>query len=209
MNVMIGTVISITVGSVVDFEYRGESATSAIWKQCVSGRVAARGVNLEGDDQADRTVHGGADQAVYAYAAEDINWWRNRLEQPIEFGHFGENLTTEGIDVSGAIIGERWKIGSATFEVSSPRFPCWKLGHRMGDPTFPKQFTQAARPGAYLRITNEGEIGIGDTIRVLDRPEHGLSIVDFFHIYTRDRDQRRRLLSIPNLADTWRQWAKG
>ena len=204
----LGTVVSINVGSVREFAHQGQTATSAIWKQPVLGPVAARGVNLEGDDQADRSVHGGPEQAVYAYAAEDLRWWNQQLDQTLEYGQFGENLSTEAIDVTGAIIGERWEIGTAILEVSGPRVPCWKLAHRMNDSTFPKRFTQASRPGAYLRISREGEFEAGDDIQILERPDHDLSVGDLFRIYTRDRDERHRLLEVPNLPDSWRRWAE-
>ena len=106
-----GKVLSVNVGAVREFEYGGRPARSAIWKSTVSGRVAARGVNLAGDDQADRKAHGGPDKAVYAYAIEDSRWWQQELGRSLAFGEFGENLTTEGIDVNNALVGERWAIG--------------------------------------------------------------------------------------------------
>ena len=104
--------------------------TTAIWKEPVAGRVPVRGVNLDGDDQADRTVHGGPDKAIYAYAAEDIAWWAERRGADLGPAPFGENLTTIGVDVSDARIGERWAIGSTLLEVRQSRMPCFKLGLR-------------------------------------------------------------------------------
>src|SRR5438067_11780872 len=112
-----GRVVSVNVGGVRKFEYHGHLAESAIWKSAVSGRVAARGVNLEGDRQADREAHGGPDKAVYAYALEDERWWEGELGLPLSYGVFGENLTTERIEVNDALGGERWLIGSAVVEV--------------------------------------------------------------------------------------------
>src|SRR3954469_4301892 len=155
---------------------RGRTVRSAIGKAPVDGRVRVAGVNVEGDDQADRRVHGGPDKAVYAYAAEDTAWWERELARELGPGAFGENLTVEGVDVSGAVIGERWRLGTVELEVCQPRFPCFKLGLRFGDPRMLKRFTQAERPGAYLRIVREGEIGAGDTIEVVDRPAHGVTI---------------------------------
>ena len=177
-------VLSVNVGGIREFEYAGRPAKSAIWKSPVPGRVAVRGVNLEGDDQADRTVHGGPDKAVYAYAIEDVRWWEAELGRSLVYGEFGENLTTEGIDVNAALIGERWAIGSAILEVAGPRVPCWRLGARMDDKFFPRRFVQAGRPGAYLRIVGEGHLGAGDEIRVVDAPVRGLSVVDVFHRFT-------------------------
>jgi MOSC domain-containing protein YiiM len=175
-----GEVLSVNVGAVREFEYNGRIVKSGIWKFPVSGRVMVKGVNLDGDDQADRSVHGGPDKAVYVYAVEDQRWWQGEIDRALQYGEVGENLTTRGIDVSGALVGERWRIGSCLFEVSEPRFPCWKLGARMGDPRFPKRFAEAGRPGTYLRVIQEGDVGAGDEIRVVSRPDHDVSIGDVF-----------------------------
>ena len=126
---------------------RGRPLMSAIGKAPVEGRVRVAGVNLEGDDQADRRVHGGPDKAVYAYAAEDAAFWAAELGRELGPGAFGENLTTEGLDVSGAVVGERWRIGGVELEVCQPRLPCSKLALRMGEPPMVKRFAQASRPG--------------------------------------------------------------
>jgi MOSC domain-containing protein YiiM len=203
-----GRVLSISVGRARDFEYHHRRARSAIWKEPVVGRVRARGVNLEGDEQADREAHGGPDKAIYAYALEDIRWWEQELGRPLPYGGFGENLTTQGIKVNDARIGERWEVGSAVLEVSEPRIPCWRLGVRMKDERFPRRFTEAQRPGAYLRIVIEGQLGAGDEIRVIYRPDHELAIRDLFRIYTRDRKEVERLLAIPQMSDSWKKWAE-
>ena len=156
--------------------HRGRPVKSSIGKAPVSGRVRVEGVNVAGDDQADRRVHGGPDKAVYAYAREDTAWWERELGRELGPGAFGENLTVEGVDVSGALIGEHWRLGTVELEVCQPRFPCFKLGLRFGDPQMLKRFTRAGRPGAYLRIVREGEIGAGDAIEVTDRPDHGVTI---------------------------------
>ena len=199
--------VSINVGTPREFEYKGRTAISAIWKSPVSGRVVAKGVNLEGDDQADREAHGGFDKAIYAYAIEDLQWWVQQIEQDIEHGQFGENFTTQGLDVNGALVGERWKIGSTILEVSEPRIPCWRFGVRMNDNTFPKKFTQALRPGSYLRIIEEGDVGVGDEIKVVEKPKHDLSIQDVFRIYTKDRDEAERILDAEIVSDAWKRWA--
>jgi MOSC domain-containing protein YiiM len=190
-----------------EFEYNGRPARSAIWKSPVAGQVVARGVNLDGDDQADRQAHGGPDKAVYAYAVEDARWWGQAIGRSLAYGEFGENLTTEGIDVNNALVGERWEIGTTVLEVSEPRIPCWRLGVRMNDPLFPRRFTEAMRPGTYLRIVVEGSVGAGDAIRVVERPGHDLTIRDVFRIYTRDRDEVERLLAVPQMSESWRRWA--
>jgi MOSC domain-containing protein YiiM len=202
------TIVSVNVGRPRAFQHNGRSATSSIWKSPVDRRVAVRGVNVEGDDQADREVHGGPDKAVYAYALEDVRFWERELGRALELAAVGENLTTEHIDVTGAVVGARWAIGSAEFEVSEPRAPCWKLAHKMDDPTFIRRFTKAGRPGAYLRIVREGEIGAGDEIRILSTPAHRMTVGDVFRIYSRDRDEVAKLVAIPELSQSWRSWAE-
>ena len=207
MKIAAGKVLSVNVGTAREFEYNGRPAKSAIWKFPAAGRIAARGVNLDGDDQADRAAHGGYDKAVYAYAVEDTRWWEREIGRSLSHGEFGENLTTERIDVNNALVGERWGIGSAILEVSEPRIPCWRLGVRMNDKMFPRRFIEALRPGTYLRIIDEGELGAGDEIRVVERPDHDLTIRDVFRIYTRDHGEVERLLSVPQMSESWRRWA--
>ena len=197
-------VLSVNVGGVREFDYNGRPAKSAIWKLPTAGRIAARGVNLEGDDQADRKAHGGPDKSVYAYSIEDVRWWEETLGRSLQYGVFGENLTIEGIAVNDALVGERWAIGTAVFEVSEPRIPCWRLGVRMNDQMFPRRFTEALRPGTYLRIVVEGSVGAGDEIRIIERPDHDLTI----RVYTRDRGEVERLLAVPRISEGWRRWAQ-
>src|SRR5262247_1420541 len=185
MPTTVATVLSVNVGRAREFDYNGRPARSAIWKSPVTGRIAVRGVNLAGDDQADRQAHGGPDKVVYAYAVEDARWWEQEFGRSLARAEFGENLTTEGIEVNDALVGERWQIGTVVLEVSEPRIPCWRLGVRMNDKLFPRHFTEALRPGAYFRVVVEGEVGAGDEIRVVERPDHGLTIRDVFRIYTR------------------------
>jgi len=201
-------VLSVNVGRPREFEFNGRPAKSAIWKSPVGGRVTAQGVNLDGDDQADRKAHGGFDKAVYAYAIEDMRWWERKLGRSLQYGEFGENLTTEGIAVNDALVGERWEIGTAVLEVSEPRVPCWRLGVRMDDQMFVRRFTEALRPGTYLRIIGEGDLGAGDEIRVIHRPDHDLTIRDVFRIYTRDRDEVERIIATPQISDSWKKWAE-
>jgi MOSC domain-containing protein YiiM len=169
-------VLSVNVGRPAPFWVGGRTLTSAFVKTPVSGPVAARGVNLEGDDQGDRRHHGGADQAVYAYAGEDAAWWAQQLGRPLAPASFGENLTLAGVDVSGARIGEIWRIGSAELRVAGPRVPCNKLATALGDPRLQKRFLHAGRPGAYLAITGEGVLQADDRVEIVDRPEHGVSV---------------------------------
>ena len=186
-------------------ERAGRMVPTGIWKVPVEGRVAVRGVNIAGDEQADRSVHGGPHKAVYAYAREDIDWWQRELGRELPDGVFGENLTLRGLDLTAALVGERWRVGSAVLEVSEPRFPCWKLGVRFGDQTMLKRFAAAARPGAYLRIAQEGELEAGDVVERIARPAHELTIGAFAQAYLRDRSQLGRLL-VPEVSREWRDW---
>ena len=201
-------VLSVNVGTPREFAFNGRPARSAIWKSPATGRIAARGVNLEGDDQADRKAHGGPNKAVYAYAVEDVRWWERELGRSLPPGQFGENLTTEGIDANAALVGERWAVGTAVLEVSEPRVPCWRLGVRMDDKGFVRRFAEALRLGAYLRIVVEGLVAAGDGIGVIERPDHDLSVRDVLRIYTRDRGEAGRLLAIPGMSESWRVWAE-
>jgi MOSC domain-containing protein YiiM len=187
-----GVVLSVNVGPVAEFR-AGRSRRSAIVKAPVEGRVAVRGVNVAGDDQADRRVHGGPDQAVYAYARESYDWWEGELGRPLASGTFGENLTLEGIDADGALIGERWRVGSVLLQVAAPRIPCLKLQTRVGEPRFVKRFGAARRPGAYLRILEEGELGAGDTVEVVSRPDHEVTVAFVNEAWLFDHSLRPRL----------------
>jgi MOSC domain-containing protein YiiM len=199
-------VTSVNVGRIARLETPRQTVESAIVKQPVAGRVRIEGVNLEGDDQADRRVHGGVDRAVYAYAAEDYAWWEEELGRPLLPGTFGENLTTSGLDVNAAIVGERWELGDAELEVGAPRIPCSKLAARAGDPGFVARFGRARRPGPYLRITRPGTIAAGDRIRVVARPSHGIRVVDVFVIYLFERERLHELLAVPELGASWTEW---
>src|SRR5918995_7336371 len=175
---MPGHLLSVNVGRPRKVDSGRRTVLTAIWKTPVEGRVAVRGVNVEGDDQADRSVHGGPDKAVYAYAIEETREWEAELGRELGPGAFGENLTITGVDVSGALLGERWRVGTTLLEVVQPRLPCFKLGLRMGDPAFVRRFGRASRPGAYLRIVEEGELGTGDPVEVDTGalPDHGVSV---------------------------------
>jgi MOSC domain-containing protein YiiM len=168
--------------------------------------VPLRGVNLRGDDQADRTVHGGPDKAVYAYAVEDTEWWETELGRSLGPGSFGENLTVRGLPVSEAVIGERWAVGSALLEVCQPRLPCFKLGLRMGDPRFLKRFAKAGRPGAYHRVVQEGDIAAGDRIEVVSRPAHGVTSALVARALLGEPQLLAAALRAPELPADLREW---
>jgi MOSC domain-containing protein YiiM len=207
MQMAMPRVLSVNVGSVREIEWRGRRVTTGIWKHAVSGRIALRGVNFLGDDQADRTVHGGPDKAVYAYAREDYDFWRDHERIETSPGLFGENLTTEGLDLSRALVGERWTVGSTVLEVAQPRLPCFKLGIRLGDSHFPKRFLAASRMGAYLRIVREGDVGVNDPVLVTNRPDHEVTL-RFMVEALRDPEKAAILREVPHLPEFWRQVAE-
>jgi len=178
---------------------------TAIWKEPVSGPVPLAGVNLAGDDQADRRVHGGPDKAVYAYSLEDYAWWEGELGS-IAPATFGENLTTVGIDLRAARIGDRWRVGSAVLEVSQPRRPCFKLGIRMNDESFPGRFERARRPGAYLRIVQEGMVEQGDTIELIPADPPAVEVVRLVDDEIAD-DVLRLAVDDARVPDGWRRIA--
>jgi MOSC domain-containing protein YiiM len=199
--------VSVNVGQVRHVTHRERDVTTGIYKEPVAGRVATHGVNIDGDEQADRQVHGGPDRAAYAYAQEDLTWWSEQLGRPVPPGSMGENLTTSGLDVTGALVGERWRVGTVLFEVSSPRVPCYKLGLRMEDGRFQQRFAAAGRPGAYLRIVEHGTLAAGDPITVVHRPDHDVTVAVVANACHDDRSLAPRLLSAPELTGAWRAWA--
>ena len=201
-------VVSLNVGAVREVEWHGRMVTTGIWKLPVTRRLWLRGVNFEGDNQADRTVHGGPNKAVYAYAQEDYDFWRDNEGIAATPGLFGENLTIEGLELASCVVGERWSVGSTVLEVAQPRLPCFKLGMRMQDAEFPKRFQRALRPGAYLRVIDEGDIGPGDAITVLEQPAHGITL-RFMVQSLEDRAMAESLRQVPGLPPFWQKVAGG
>lgn len=205
----IGTVVSVNVGEPRQVEWAGRSVTTAIWKRPTDRRVPIGHDNLAGDAQADLRVHGGPDKAVYAYAAEDYRWWEGELVSPLEPGTFGENLTTEGVDLTRVVIGERWAVGTTELEVAQTRQPCFKLGIRMGDAGFVRQFDGARRFGVYLRINETGELGVGDEIHLVSRPTHGLTAAAFADVIDSGEPEKiRRLLEVDAVPEGMKAWAR-
>jgi MOSC domain-containing protein YiiM len=202
------SVVSVNVGALRTVVHGGEHVTTGIFKEPVAGRVRLHGVNLDGDAQADRGVHGGRERAVYAYAAEDYDWWSGQLGRACAPGTFGENLTTRGIDVSGALIGERWQAGSAVVQVTSPRVPCYKLAMKMDDPKFVRRFAEALRPGAYLSIVEEGDVAAGDGMEIVHHPGHSLTLAEMTRIYFFERHRIGELVEVEELPAAWRDWAR-
>ncbi len=181
--------VSVNVSLPKTVEHEGRSVSTSIYKEPVAGRVMVRKLNLEGDGQADLSVHGGVDKAVYAYDLESYRYWRRELgRNDLDYGHFGENLTVEGMPDDQIHIGDVFRIGSALFEVSQPRSPCFKLEMKMGVPGFSRQFVTSGRFGFYLRVLEEGNVGAGDPIeRVQVGPEQ-ITVREFARVYYFDYD---------------------
>jgi MOSC domain-containing protein YiiM len=205
----VGSVVSVNVGTPRDVEWAGRSVRTAIWKEPTDQRVSVELDNLAGDQQADLRVHGGPDKAVYAYATEDYRWWEERLGAPLDPGTFGENLTTEGLELESAVIGEVWAIGTAVLQVAQTRQPCFKPGVRMGDAGFVQKFDRARRFGAYLRIMEVGDVGVGDGISLLSRPTHGMTTAVFADILdSHDPRVIRHLLETAGVPEGIKAWAE-
>jgi MOSC domain-containing protein YiiM len=179
--------IAVNVGRPAPLQIGDRVVRSGIVKRAATGPVAVGSTGLAGDEQADRVNHGGPYKAAYAYAREDAAWWEEQLGRALDTGAFGENLTLAGVDITGARIGERWRIGSVELEVSGPRVPCSKLGARMGDSLFPRRFVAAGRPGAYLAVVAPGTLQTGDPVATVHRPDHDVTVGLVFEIALGDR----------------------
>ncbi len=190
-----------------------EIGRTSIDKQSVSGQVAVATLGLVGDQVSDTVHHGGRDQAVYAFAREDLDRWATALGAEIRDGQFGENLTTSGIDVNEAEVGERWRIGTALFEVSSVRTPCNDFKNWMGfsgydKAAWVKRFAAEARPGPYLRVIQEGTITAGDEVVVVHHPGHGVTVSTMFRALNTDRSLLPELLRVEGLTSKARDKAE-
>ncbi len=206
-------VVSVNVGLPRTTVWRGELVSTGIFKSPVAGRVRVAGVNLEGDGQADLTVHGGPDKAVYVYPAEHYPYWNARLEQDLPVGMFGENLTVEGAPLEDDVaIGDRLRIGSTEFIVTQPRLPCYKLGIRFDDPQMVRRFLESGRSGYYLRIAEEGYVEAGDEIEWLSRDPAHVPVSEITRLIAHDRrdtEALRRALAVDALPDDLRPFFEG
>ena len=205
---MTARLLSVNVGRIRAAPYGNPSTgRTAIDKGPVAGPVAVCTLGVAGDEQ-DHPEHGGIDKAVYAYARDDALWWESELARSLQPGAFGENLTTVGLDVTGAEVGERWRIGTVVLEVSEPRIPCKVFAGFWAVPDLVKRFTAGGRPGGYLRVLTEGELRLGDAVQVVERPGHGVTLGDAFRARTGQRDLVPRLLDAPQLPVAWHAWAR-
>jgi MOSC domain-containing protein YiiM len=180
---MMGKIESVCVGEPVTILHEGTEVFTGIFKYPVEGRVQVTATGIVGDGQADLTVHGGRDKAVYVYASAHYPVWAKELgREALEPAQFGENLIVSGIAEDNVRVGDRFAFGSVVAVVAQPRLPCSKLGIRMGDATFPKRFTEAGRPGIYLRVEQQGETGVGDAFELLEAAEHGIRVSDLWQV---------------------------
>ena len=175
--------VSIQVGRPRAVRWRGMLVSTGIFKEPVEGRVMLHRLNLEGDGQADLTVHGGWDKAVYVYPSEHYAYWRQQLPgMALPYGIFGENFTTEGLDESSIHIGDRFRIGGAVVEVTQPRMPCYKLGIRFGRADMPKRFHASERCGFYLAVLQEGIVAAGDVFERIARNDEEISVIESYRL---------------------------
>lgn len=201
--------ISVNVGLPREVSWKGKTVTTGIFKTPVAGRVMVRSLNLDGDRQADLTVHGGLEKAVYAYPAEHYNYWRGELPgTDLGWGMFGENLTTVGLLEDAVNIGDRFRIGTAELMVTQPRIPCYKLGIKFGRADMVKRFLASRLPGIYFSVLQEGELGTGDAIELVSRDENNVTVVDIIRLYERQGNSEllRRAVEVKALAEGWRSY---
>ena len=196
-------VVSVNRGLEADLLVGGKPARTGINKRALAGPVAVNVLGLAEDESADKENHGGHDQAVYAYAREDLDWWTERLGRELRNGLFGENITTAGIDISTALIGEVWRVGTAVVQITAPRIPCVTFQSWMDEPHWVKRFANARRPGAYLRVLTEGEVAAGDDLVVISRPDSDVTIAESMNAYYGDREIMRRLLEVEGRGCKW------
>jgi MOSC domain-containing protein YiiM len=190
---------SLNHGKVFEAAWAGRLRRTAIDKRPVTRAVAVGELGVAGDEQADVKYHGGPDKAVYAFAREDLDRWEQVLGRSLDDGQFGENLTTSGIDVNEALVGERWRVGEALLEVCSVRIPCRVFANWLQEQGWVRRFTADARPGPYLRVVEPGLIAAGDPIVVERRPTHALTVSTVFQAMTSRADLLPLLLEVPEL----------
>jgi MOSC domain-containing protein YiiM len=201
-------VVSVNTGRGRNAQWAGRLQRTAIDKRPVSGPVAVGTLGLAGDEQVDQPDHGGAEQALYVYAREDLDWWVEQLGRELASGAFGENITTSGLEVTGAPIGEVWRLGSAVVQVTSPRIPCAVFAGWIDEPHWVKRFADAGRPGAYLRVLEEGQVGAGDPVDVLSRPAERVTLAEAMRGYYGDTALMQRLLRVEGRSGKWDEVAQ-
>lgn len=206
-------VVSVNVGLPREVRWKAGSVITGIFKDPVQGPVTARTLNLDGDAQADLSVHGGAHKAVYAYPLEHYTYWRRELSgMEMPFGMFGENLTTEGVLEDDVHVGDRFRIGTAELVVTQPRLPCYKLGLKFGRDDMVKRFLASGRTGFYFSVSREGEVEAGSAIELIDRDPAGVTVRDITQLYVSERhspadlETLHRALEVRALPQSWRRY---
>lgn len=202
-------VISVNVGLPREVMWKGKPVLTGIFKEPVEGRIRMRSLNLDGDRQADLTVHGGVDKAVYAYPMEHYAHWRKALpDEAFPWGALGENLTVEGLLETEVNIGDHFRIGTAEVMVTQPRFPCFKLNLKFGRDDMVKRFLNSRLSGIYFSVVQEGDVSAGDAIERVSRDENNVTLADIVQIYVREasEDLVRRAIQVPALADSLRTY---
>ena len=201
-------IVSLNVGLPRRVVFNGQVVTTGIFKEPTDGHVMVRRLNLDGDKQADLTVHGGVDKAVYSYAAEHYDYWRGELpSMNLPWGMFGENLTTQGLLEDNVNIGDTLQVGSAKLMVTQPRMPCYKLGVRFGRMDIVRRFMASGRPGIYCKVLEEGEIVKGDKINIISKDKNNITVIDIVRMYNRDQGDieiMKRAIKIGALPEGWK-----
>jgi len=205
-------ILSVNVGLPREVTWQGKAVTTGIFKEPVSGPVMMRKLNLDGDGQADLTVHGGVSKAVYAYPSEHYDYWQAELPGvDLPWGMFGENFTTEGLLEEAIYIGDKFRIGEAEVMVTEPRMPCYKLGIKFGRPDIIKRFLASRRTGFYFAVVREGMVGAGDAVELIGREQHEISITDITRLYAFEKDDLkslRRAIEVEALPENWKGYFK-
>lgn len=203
-------VVSVNVGVPREVMWKGRIVSTGIFKEPVADRVAVRGLNLDGDRQADLSVHGGPDKAVYVYPSEYYQFWREQFPtMNLPWGMFGENLTVEGLVDTNVFIGDRYRVGSALLQVKQPRLPCYKLALKFQRDDILKRFLKSEFTGFYFAVLEEGDVAAGDPIILDRRDENEVSVVDITRLYARDKNNAemlRRVISVEALPENWREY---
>ena len=206
-------IVSVNLGLPREVPWHGRNVTTGIFKQPVAGRVALRKLNLDGDRQADLTVHGGEYKAVYCYPLAHYDYWKKELPgRELPMGVFGENFTTDGLLEDAVHLGDRFSVGSAEVVVTQPRLPCYKLGVRFQSDDMPRRFLASGRTGFYLAVTREGEVGAGDEIKPVTRDDNAVPVPEITRLYiAKSYDQNdvasvRRALQVAALPESWKAY---
>jgi MOSC domain-containing protein YiiM len=204
-------IVSVNVGLPREVTWHGHVVTTGIFKEPIAGRVALRKLNLDGDRQADLTVHGGEYKAVYCYPCEHYDYWKAQLPgQPLPIGMFGENFTTEGLLEDATHLGDRFSVGSAEVVVTQPRLPCYKLGIKFGSDDMVRRFLASRRTGFYVAVTREGEVGADDEIKEISRDDNKVSIAEIVRLYVAkhykeaDVEVIRRAMQVASFPESWK-----